>query len=168
MSLVTTVGADNAESYVAVADVSAYATKFGKTFATSPAAAAEAACRVATRYIDMTYRDRFPGEAASSTQALEWPRTCVWYRCEELPSDEIPQQILDATCEAAIRELASPGTLAPDLSRNDQLRSVSAGSVSLEWAANAPVNAIYQTIDGILSALLGDDDSAFSMQASRG
>jgi hypothetical protein len=160
-------GKSNAESYAAIADVSAYAVKFGKTFATSPAAPAEAACRVATKWLDAFYRARLPGCVANTDQALEWPRSGVCYRGAELPSDEVPQQIIDAMCEAAIRELASPGALSPDIDRDAYIKSIQAGSVQIEYGGAVPLNTMFQTIDGILAPILGDAPSPFSMKAVR-
>lgn len=160
-------GKADAESYATIDTVSDYAVKFGKTFATSPAAPAEAACRVATRWLDATYRARFPGCVTNTDQALEWPREGVCYRGAELPSDAIPQQIIDAFCEAAIRELATPGTLAPDIEAGASISEIAAGSVDIKYGGPVRLNATFQQIDGILAGLLGSAPSPYSAKAAR-
>jgi len=167
MSVITTPGAADADAYGDPATVAAYAVKFGKTFATSPAAPAEAACREATRWLDATYRARFPGCVTNSDQALEWPRRGVCYRGAVLPSDTIPQQILDAFCEAAIRELATPGTLAPDIEAGASISEIAAGSVDIKYGGPVRLNATFQQIEGILSGLLGSAPSPYSAKAAR-
>jgi len=154
MALVVTPGADNADSYVDLSEIAEYAAAHGKSFAASPATPAEAAARVATQYIDMAYRSRFPGARASGrSQALEWPRAGAEDLAgNAIASDEIPQEIIDAACEAAIRELAKPGSLAPDQKR--KVRSVKAGSVGVEFDPTAPASVTFTAIDGILEGLL--------------
>lgn len=154
MALVTTPGAANADSYVTLEEIAAYATSHGKTFAASPSAPAEAAARVATQYIDTNYRSRFPGSRTSGrSQSLEWPRTGAQDAAgNDIASNEIPQEIKDASCEAAIRELAKPGSLAPDQKR--KVKSVKAGSVGVEFDPTAPAGVTFTSIDAILDGLL--------------
>ncbi len=117
-------GLESAESYDTIENIAAYAVKVGKSFpitgsdgpATAAAiAAAEAAARRATAWIDGEYRSRFQGAPTTAEQALEWPRSGVMYRGTELPEDIIHRKIKEATAEAAIRELANPGALSPDV-----------------------------------------------------
>lgn len=167
MPVITTPGASDADAYADPATVSAYAVKFGKVFATSPATAAEAACRVAAKWLDSYCRARLPGEVANADQALEWPRAYVCYRGADLPTDEIPQQIVDAACEAAIRELATPGALMPDLEAGGQIKSLKAGSVQIDYGGAVRDNQTFQAIDGILAGLLGPAPSPYSAKAAR-
>lgn len=155
MALNTTPSDQNADSYVSVEDCAAYAVKKGLAFQVSPLEPAEQALRRATAWIDATYRSRFPGAATDVWQALEWPRAGVIYRGQPFDEDTIPQQIKDATCEAAVRELASPGGLAPDLERGGAIKTLKAGSVEIDYADNADLTTTFTTIDGILSGLIG-------------
>jgi hypothetical protein len=166
MTVTTTPGASGADAYADPATVAAYAAKLGLTF-DADAASAEADCRVGAKWIDATYRNRFPGCPTNADQALEFPRTGVWYRGAELPSDAIPQQIIDAQCEASIRNQASPGSLAPDIGRDSYIKSLQAGSVQIEYGGAIPLNTMFQTIDGILAPILGDAPSPYSMKAVR-
>ena len=154
MTLNTTPGAQDADSYVSVDDAAAYAAKKGLSFPASPAEPAEQALRRATAWLDSTYRIRFPGAATDVWQSLEWPRAGVIYRGQPLDEDVIPQQIKDATCEAAVREMAEPGSLAPDLERGGAVKRLKAGSVEVEYADGADLTTTFTTIDGLLSGLL--------------
>lgn len=163
MALDITPGGSASESYASIETINAYAAKVGASFpitgddtpATEAAiAAAEAAARRATAWIDATYGPRFLGAPANVAQALEWPRFGAIYRGEELPDDTIPQKIIDATCEAAIRELAAPNSLAPDLKRGGKIKAVGAGSARVEFADGAPSGTTFSAIDGLLRGLV--------------
>jgi hypothetical protein len=154
MALNTTPSDQNADSYVSVEDCAAYAAKKGLAFPTSPAEPAEQALRRATAWLDSTYRIRFPGAATDVWQALEWPRVGVIYRGQPFDEDTIPQQIKDACCEAAVREIAKPGSLSPDRQRGGAIKEVKAGSVDITFADGAPIETTFTVIDGMLSGLL--------------
>lgn len=162
MALNTTPSAQDADSYVSVEDCAAYAAKKGLAFAASPIEPAEQALRRATAWIDATYRIRFPGAATDVWQALEWPRAGVVYRGEDYDETKIPQQIKDATCEAAVREIASPGSLSPDLERGGAVKRLKAGPVEVEYADSADLTTTFTTIDGLLSGFLLPDRSKTS------
>lgn len=161
MALEVTPGSASAESYASIAEINAYAGKRGASFPIDDAAVAEAAARRATSWLDGAYRDRFLGQPASSQQALEWPRTGVMFRGQELPGDSIPRQVVDALCEAAIREMAEPNSLAPDVTRAEKLASqrVKAGPVETEeryaeMKSVADALPVVVAVDRILAPLL--------------
>jgi len=154
MALNTTPGAQDADSYVSVEDCAEYAAKKGLAFPASPIGPAEQALRRATEWLDSTYRIRFPGAATDVWQSLEWPRVGVIYRGQPLDEDTIPRQIIEATCEAAVREMAEPGSLAPDLERGGAVKRLKAGSVEIEYADSADLTTTFATIDGLLNGLL--------------
>jgi hypothetical protein len=168
----TGAGAPDAESYGSVADCAAYALARGLAFPASPAPAAEAALRRGTAGIDGRYRSRFSGRRRNGrAQALEWPRTgATDADGQPLPVDEIPVEIVHATFEAAIRELAKPGALAPDLTPAIRTKRVKAGSVETETEyVGGGFNSAttFSVIEGILSGLLGAR-SYFTGTAVRG
>jgi hypothetical protein len=188
----TGTGAANSESYVSVADCAAYAVNFGASFPTTDTTACEAALRRATSAIDNRYRPRFPGYRTNRfKQALEWPRSAAFYytpqasdmpfgplggqgygqgyrlyEYDQIDSNVIPPQVISACCEAAIRELAVPGTLAPDLDRGNAVAALKAGSVSITYDANAPRITVYHVLEQKLSALL-EPPNPFSAHAVR-
>lgn len=169
MALNTTAGAQDADSYVSVEDCVAYATKKGLAFPASPVEPAEQALRRATAWLDSAYRIRFPGAATDVWQALEWPRAGVIYRGQPFDEDVIPQQVKDACCEAAVREMKKPGSLSPDRQRGGAIKGVKAGSVDITFADNAPVETTFTAIDGLLSGFLlpakGKTVTAFAARA---
>ena len=186
-------GLANADAYVSANDVLTYATLHGYAFSLSDAAAADAAIRRATQFID-SYRARFPGyRAKRRLQGLEWPRVGAFTRVpsggRDLPfltlsdrtdsyseylgvsyiaTNEIPVEIVQATCEAAYRELASPGTMAPDLERGGMVKSLRAGSVEVVYQDDADPNSTTQLIDGLLSGLLIPGSGGMFGSISRG
>lgn len=172
MSLNVETGTGDADSdaYVSVADCATYATARGLTFPTSPAGPAEAAIIRATAAIDAMYRARFPGQRLNGrTQALEWPRKYASdAEGNPIAEDEIPQEVINATCEAAVRELAAPNSMMPDLERGGQIKSIKAGSVAIEYGGNATARTAFTLIDGILAGLLGVAQPSFVATAVRG
>lgn len=168
-------GLANAESYVSVSDCAAYAAARGLTFPASPEATAEQALRRATTWLDGRYRSRFPGSRTNGRgQALEWPRSGAYdAESNEIASSEVPVEIVNATIEAAVREMAAPGSLSPDVIPGKVKKRVRVeGAVEVEYAVGSgsayeqrPVVAV---IDGILASLLGVASSPYVARAVRG
>lgn len=150
-------GLPNANSYVSEADADAYATDRGHTDWVDSAEDKEAALIRATAAIDAIYGYKFSGWRVNGRdQALEWPRTGAYDREENVVVDDsVPVEVEHATVEAAIRELASPGSMMPDLERGGDIRRLKAGSVEVEYAATAAATTTRQIIDGILAPLFG-------------
>ncbi len=158
MPLVTTPGAANADSYVTLEEAAAYAAAYyGPVFTES---LGEAVLRRATLYIDTVYRDRFTGRRTNRfAQSLEWPRVGAYLSettqassfgndlsladIQYLADSEIPIQIKNAVCEAAVSETKTPGTLFGTLA--DDVDSVPglvkrkrAGDTEVEYFGVAP------------------------------
>ncbi len=116
----------------------------------------EAAAIRGTAAIDATYRGRFPGyKIKYREQGLEWPRTVAYDNDGNLiVADQVPIEIIHATCEATIREKAAPGSMMPDLERGGNIKRLKAGSVEIEYAGNAEARSTYTLIDGLLSGIL--------------
>jgi hypothetical protein len=163
-------GKENADSYVELADAVTYANARGLTFPASPAGPAEAALIRATAAIDATYRARFPGEKTNGrSQSLCWPRKYAGdAEGNPIAEDEIPQEVINATIEAAVRELASPNSMMPDLERGGAIQRLKAGSVEIEYGGNATARTAFTLIDGILAGLLGVAQPSFVASAVRG
>lgn len=73
---------------------------------------------------------------------------------EEWENDEAPEQVQYAIYEAAIRELATPGSLAPDLERGGAVKSLKAGSVAIEYMDSAERRTTISAIDNLLRGLV--------------
>ena len=162
-----------ADSYVAASDVLVYATAHGASFDLTGDVAADAAIRRATQFID-SYRNRFPGyRSHRRLQGLEWPRIGAFtylssagrgdlsYRGVDFDpgyayilNNEIPIEVKKASYEAAIRELADPNSMQPDLERGGQIERLKAGSVEIQYGANARALTTWTVIEGLLSGLL--------------
>lgn len=117
---------------------------------------AEAALIRASIAIDARYANSYPGYRKSGRdQGLQWPRSAAydiggWL----IRDDQVPLEIIQATCEAAIRELADPNSMMPDLERGGGIESIKAGSVSITYAANASSKTTFTLIDGIINNIL--------------
>ena len=153
-------GRSDAESYVALSDADAYAAARGLTFPISPTAPAEQALRRATEWIDGAYRTRFPGfRKQLRVQALEWPRRGA-YDIHGYPigENELPRELKAATIEAAVRELASPGVLTPDVTPGKLKSSVTVDSISVTYALGTggvqEQRLVMTVVEQIMSALL--------------
>jgi hypothetical protein len=103
---------------------------------------------------------------------LEWPRAAAYdVNGWLIPDDEIPKEVMQATFEAAIRELTSPGTMMPDLERGGEIQSIRAGSVGITYSQNASAKTVFTLIDGIIAPLLsgtGGSNGGMFGQAVRG
>lgn len=131
-------GLANADSYVSVADATAYHAAMGNAaWAALDTDEKEWALRRATQYIDVRYNYR--GSPLRSTQALAWPRT----------SSPWPvQAVIAATCEAALR--ARDG-LFRDVEGGDVL-SEQAGKIAVTYApSNSSGQVRYFLVDSLLA-----------------
>jgi len=132
MAIDATVGGAASDGYIDLATLTAYAAAIGVTLA-GDTTSQEADIRRATQYLDRAYV--WKGYRATASQALEWPRYIEDYDRNGfvIPSDAIPQPILDACAEVAILynsgvdPLAS-GTTSDVVSR----KKVKAGPVETE------------------------------------
>lgn len=153
-------GKETAESYCSIDTIAAYATARGLTFAISGgtnAADAEAAARRATTWLDATFRARFPGRKANGrSQALEWPRVDACDASgEAIASDEVPNEIVSALCEAAIREKASPGSLSPDVTPGKVKKSAKVGDIAVEYAVGSGTVSEQRPVATVINDILG-------------
>jgi hypothetical protein len=148
---------------------------------TIPNGDASAALIRATQYIEGHYRGRWPGSRARyrGQQGLSWPRFGAYaddgsrmiYRGLQqlygayadnnyainigyfIQPNEIPIELIQAVCEAAIRELAVPGYLQPDLTMTG-LKSESAGDTQFQYYLINKAIPLITVIDGILAPIL--------------
>ena len=146
MTLTTTPGATNADSYASLAQALAYHAAIGNaTWAASTDALREPALRRATIWVDNSYRARWKGQRGVNgrSQALDWPRYGVldsdgWY----VDSATIPLEVTNATNEAALRELVAPGSLMPDYVAATAVKTASAGPVSVTYMDTSGAGSI--------------------------
>lgn len=111
----------------------------------------------ASTYIDGAYRAVLPGyKSGRREQALEWPRTNARDAAgEAIAYDAVPVEIENATYEGAIRELASPGSLNPDVAAGGGgLKREKVGPLETEYFSNGSTQATFIAIKQALSGLL--------------
>lgn len=124
-------------------------------------------------YIDGRYRyllpngrwaSMFPGVRTEGRgQPNEWPRSgAVDYDGNEIPADQVPDEVDRATYEAALRELTEPGSLSPDFIAAGQVTREKVGPIEVSYADVAaaddgratPNRPVVPVIDEILAPLL--------------
>lgn len=166
-------GLPDAESYASVAQFRAYNTARGRDFALSDGEI-EALLRRATDYLQQTYYGRWAGYRNREVQALDWPRSyvprdpSVTYPTESqitaeldtyyYPFNELPKQLVDATCELAFK--ANGADLIKDVDRVAKRESV--GPLSVEYETNRTPITLYPAIDMMLARLLTRPGSALN------
>lgn len=121
----------------------------------------------ASEYIDGRYRGQFSGtKSGGRAQEREWPRQDATDASgEAIDYVEIPDEIIRATYEAAIREAQAPGSLLPDYVQTERVTSERVGSLAVTYADSAVMSAgdtypVIGTIDNILAPLLVAPTSA--------
>lgn len=122
-----------------------------------------AALTRASQYIDNRYSGKWLGTRTDGrTQPLAWPRTDAEdVEGNEIPDDEVPVEVEHATYEAALRELASPGSLSPDYSStsSQQVKRKRVDVIEIEYSENTQtagnIRPIISVIDELLANLIG-------------
>jgi hypothetical protein len=146
-----------------------------------PAGDADAALIRGTQYIEGRYRGRWPGSRTKyrGQQGLSWPRFGAYaddgsrmiYRGLQqlygayadnnyainigyfIQPNEIPIELIQAVCEAAIRELITPGYLQPDIVTSS-LKKKRAGDTEYDYYDHPAAIPLITVIDGILAPIL--------------
>lgn len=168
LTVETGAGLADAESYVSVAEFKAYADKFGHSYTACSDLLIEQALRRATVWLDARYAGSFKGTWSFQAQALEWPRSGVWYRLESIDSDEIPEKLKSALCEATLRELATPGGLSEDVP-TEQIKRDRVGDTETEFRATTPGSRpLLPIIDDLLADLTKGRAKSYVGRAQRG
>lgn len=113
-----------------------------------------------SEYVDFNFRDRFPGyKTGLRDQEREWPRSWAFdIENNSIPADEVPDEVVRATYEAALRELVSPGSLMPDVTLGKQIKAARVeGAVSVEYVGAvglAGLRPLVSVVSAILAPIL--------------
>lgn len=169
-------GLADADAFVSVADCDTYCTNKGLTdwtgAASSPADEKEAAIRRATAYLSDSFR--WKGYKLNGrSQALAWPRTGVLDEEDNVvASDEVPVEIVNACCEIAALEIATPGYTSPNVTLTERVKSEKVGSIAVEYAS-MPINAdsarpVVIRVNDMIAGLLSTTGSSLVGRAVRG
>ncbi len=123
-----------------------------------------------SEFIDQAYASQFPGwKTGRRQQVREWPRTDAWDNDENpIDSGEIPDEVINATYEAALRELAIPGSLRPDYVIANRVKAQRVeGAVSREFfpgtGTGMDMATMVPIINGILSPILTGESSSSAL-----
>ncbi len=135
-------GKPDADSYVSVADASAYHSAMGNlAWADLDVLVMEAALRRATQYLDT--RHQFAGDPLTSTQALAWPRDVAPWPVK---------RVQDACCELALR--ASTGALYADQG-DAPVTEETVGPITVKYGAGQNGGQTrFAVVDDLLRGLL--------------
>lgn len=155
MTLIVETGAGiaTADALASLDFVDAYHTARGNTAWTGTDDAKEQAIRRASTFVSEAVRWR-GYRSFGRLQAFDWPRSGV--TDDEgfgVNGDEVPGEVLRAVAEAALREIATPGSLTPDYTPSERLASATVGPISVSYdlsrtdpGAARPVLLILQDI----------------------
>lgn len=139
MSLTVTPGSASADAFVSVADCTAYCIAHGLTdwtgAARSPADDDESAIRRATRWLSTAFSWK-GSKTNGRSQSLAHPRINLEDdEGNEVPSNEIAIEIVQACCVAAAAERATPGVLSPLVDLTARIKREKIGPIETEYAS---------------------------------
>jgi hypothetical protein len=158
MALIVETGAivSGAESLASVAAADAHhAARGNAAWGVLSTGDKEIALRKATDYMQERYSDSWRGVRVSSTQALDWPRSCVYRGVYPVASNIIPDEVIKACCELALR--ASAKALTDD--EGAQVKSEKVDVLETVYADGARQQTRYAAVDNLLTPLLGSSSS---------
>jgi hypothetical protein len=143
-----------AESYVSVADATAYHAARGNAAwaALASDTIREQALRRATDYMVQVYRQRWAGDRQHDDQALDWPRTSVPDRDRGgwIALNLVPAEVVRACAEMGLR--ASAGDLYADQEQGVTRETV--GPITVEYDITTPQAKRYSAVDALLAPYL--------------
>jgi hypothetical protein len=163
-------GIANANSYVSVADATAYAAARGVTLDPDTV---EAQIILATDYLE-TFGCSYLGKQTYNPQELAWPRTGVWIAGVEMADDVIPNSLKKAQQQLVI-EQANGFDLMPStdgqIVKVEKVDVISTEyAVGTDWGESGGPVPAFPRVDALLKALLkGEccDDSGAALRLVR-
>lgn len=100
-------------------------------------------------------------------QVRQWPRTgAVDGFGEPIANDEVPQEIIEASYQAAYRELASPGSLSPDYIASDTFKSAKVGPLEVTYATSSDGSIPTKPVVSVINDLIGPLMTCFNPRAA--
>ena len=146
----------DSNSYVSEAEALLYHSNMGNSeWASATDEQRQVALIRGTKALDGNYRARWKGvQYDYPNQALEFPRSGIVVKGVSLGVNVIPENLKEACCECALRELASKGSMTPDLQRGGEVKKVKADTVSIEFESGASTTTTFTAIDNLLEHLV--------------
>lgn len=157
--------------YGNVADADAYHAARANAAWAGEDMAKQAALIRASAYIDGKFQAQnscgrweslFSGvKTGGRAQALQWPRTgATDTEGHEIPAEEIPIEVVQATYESALREIALPGSLSPDYVASTAIKRQKVDVLEIEYQAasntsGVPTRPVITVVDELIAPLLG-------------
>ena len=146
-------GVTGANTYVSLSNCNTYHSNLGNSTWTGTDAQKTSAIYRAMRWVEA---QPWKGYKYDYDQALEWPRSGVVDKNGySVGEDEIPPQVVDVLCEAALIELASAGALRPALARGGRVKMQEVvGAVKVEYESGAQTTTDYKVLSFLLKGLI--------------
>ena len=156
-------GVPNANSYVNVADLRAFADARGISVPSNDAEGDTAIERALIAAMDyLQYVPCYQGAQTDSEQALEWPRTGVYFNGSLYNSAAIPKQLKEAENRLAI-EVLNGTVLMPNVVAADYVTEETVGPITTKYADPTKVGIApsFPMIDAVLAPLLCGQAAGF-------
>lgn len=164
-------GKSDAESYISVADATAYLALHSNptTWTDATEADQERYLRMATQYMDSVYGSRWKGTKNTQEQALDWPRYYVVDRNGyAIDNDIVPVKVTYACAELAAKEAAGTDDLLPDYDDITGIKKqrIKVGPIEDEVeyhgsGSHVPSSAKYRLVDALLQEYLEATNEIF-------
>lgn len=145
-------GVANANAYVDVAAVKAYAEARGVSLPSDDDAIAAMIIK-ATDYLE-SFACKYQGRKTDCAQSLQWPRTGVVMCCEDFPSNQIPKQLKSAQASAVL--IQNEGlVLQPNVTAQDYVIEETVGPITTKYAnpIQAGISATFTALESLLEPL---------------
>ncbi|MEQ1407769.1 DnaT-like ssDNA-binding protein [Neorhizobium sp. Rsf11] len=125
--------------YGDIAGFTAYATAAGYVFPDGTSDAQKTAALQRGSLVIDRYEPKFTGmRTGGYAQERAWPRTgATTYYGEAIPSNVIPDPIVNAAYEAAFLELTNPGSLSPVVTGSSTVKREKVGQLEVEYQQTA-------------------------------
>ena len=152
-------------NYGTLAGFKTYHDARGNVYSTLDDAQISAALLVASEWLDASYREAFPGcKAGQRAQIRDWPRTDAYdVNDDYLDYLVVPDEVINATYEAALRQGITPGSLSVDFTPNKYKKSSVDGAVFVEYMQYSYAEESqtkFMIVEEILSNILSGGNSS--------
>lgn len=115
----------------------------------------------ASTYLDGQYEPKFPGSRAGGyEQARAWPRSgAETVYGDAIPSDAVPNAIIEASCHAAYYEALNPGALSVAATIAGAVKREKVDSLEVEYfggsgSVSEAATPVMNAVEGLLAPFL--------------